>query len=185
MDPIKIIKKYYDPDSEAYRILIIHSELVMRKALTLAENVAHLQPDIQFIREAAMLHDLGIYMTDAPEIGCHGKHPYICHGVLGRELLEKEGYPRHALVCERHTGVGLTRADIARQNLPLPDRDMMPVSLEEKIICFADKFYSKNPNKLLREKSVEKIRKKIAKFGEKKMRQFEEWVALFGVGRIS
>lgn len=178
-----IIKTYYDPDSELYRILVTHSELVMKKALALAENVAHLKPDMPFIREAAMLHDIGIFMTFAPEIGCHGNHPYVCHGYLGRELLEKEGHPKHALVCERHTGVGITRADIARQNLPFPDRDMMPVSLEEKIICFADKFYSKKPGKLLREKSIEKIRKKIAKYGKEKLAQFDEWAALFGVER--
>ncbi|MFQ5630393.1 MAG: HD domain-containing protein [bacterium] len=183
MNPLTIIEKYYAPDSEAYRILIVHSELVMHKAQALAENVAHLQPNMPFIREAAMLHDIGIFKTHAPEIGCFGEHPYICHGYLGRELLEKEGYPRHALVCERHTGVGITRADIARQKWPIPHRDMAPVSLEEKIICFADKFFSKKPNKLLKEKSIDKVRKKIAKYGEDKSAIVEEWIAFFGVDR--
>ena len=96
MDPQKIIRKYYDPNSEAYRVLVTHSELVMQKALALAQRVAHLQPNLHFIREAAMLHDIGMIFTNAPKIGCHGEHPYIMHGILGRELLETEGFPKHA-----------------------------------------------------------------------------------------
>ena len=57
--------------------------------------------------------------------------------------MRSEGYPRHALVCERHTGAGLSLEDIIAQNLPVPHRDMLPVSMEEQVVCFADKFYSK------------------------------------------
>ena len=60
-----------------------------------------------------------------------------------RTLVRSEGYPRHALVCERHTGAGLALEDIIAQNLPVPHRDMLPVSMEEQVVCFADKFYSK------------------------------------------
>ncbi len=63
-----------------------------------------------------------------------------------------EGYPRHALVCERHTGAGLSLEGIIAQDLPVPHREMVPVSLEEQVICFADKFYSKTH--LEKEKSV-------------------------------
>ncbi len=181
MNPKEIIARYYEKGSLAYQILLTHSELVTQKALALAQRVAHLHPDVPFIREAAMLHDIGIIRTHAPGIGCHGEHPYILHGVLGREMLDAQGYPRHALVCERHTGAGITRADIARQKLPLPDRDMVPVSLEEQIICFADKFYSKNPAKLRREKSLEQIRKSIAKFGAEKVAQIDRWIQMFGL----
>jgi len=53
-----------------------------------------------FIEEAALLHDIGIFNTNLPKIGCYGRHPYISHGYLGRELLENEGLAAHALVCE-------------------------------------------------------------------------------------
>jgi uncharacterized protein len=108
MDPVKIIKKYYNPDSRAYHFLIEHSRMVTKKALTIAEGLRHLNPDPCFIQEAAMLHDIGIFMTYEPRIGCYGDKTYICHGYLGREILEKEGFPRHSLVCERHVGVGLS-----------------------------------------------------------------------------
>lgn len=180
VDPYKIIDKYYPEDSLAKMTLIIHSELVTVKALKLAKRVKHLNPDEAFIREAAMLHDVGIFLTDAPKIGCFGKEPYICHGILGRALLEDEGLPKHALVCERHTGTGITREDITKQSLPLPDREMRPITLEEQIVCYADKFFSKNPKKLQREKPISKVLKSAEKFGKDKQRHIEGWIELFG-----
>jgi len=179
MDVIKLIEKYYGPDSKAYYFLVHHSKLVAHKALQVAGRLKELAPDLKFIEEAAMLHDIGIFMTHDPKIGCYGSHPYISHGYLGRELLEKEGLPLHALVCERHVGVGLTRTDIENNKLPLPARDMLPVTLEEKIICFADKFYSKEEHSLTAEKPVGKIRALVLNFGEDKVKVFDEWLILF------
>ncbi len=179
MDVIKIIEKYYEPDSKAYYFLIHHSKLVAKKALQVAERVKELNPNFKFIEEAAMLHDIGIFMTHAPKIGCYGFHPYISHCYLGREIVEKEGFPKHALVCERHVGTGLTLEDIESNKFPLPKKDMFPVTLEEKIICFADKFYSKKEHSLEKEKSVQEIREIIAKFGNDKLKQFDEWIEFF------
>ena len=57
--------------------------------------------------------------------------------------MRKEGFPRHALVCERHTGAGMSLQSIIDQQLPVPHRNMVPVSLEEQVICFADKFFQR------------------------------------------
>jgi uncharacterized protein len=105
MNPAGIIKKYYAFSPKARDILLGHSEAVARKALHIARNLSHLRPDFQFIEEAALLHDIGILRTDAPILGCHGRKPYVCHGHIGREILEAEGLPRHALAAERHVGV--------------------------------------------------------------------------------
>jgi uncharacterized protein len=181
VDPIKIIRKYYLPESKAYYLLTRHSEMVAAKALRIARRIRHIRPDADFIREAAMLHDIGIFLTNEPAIGCLGEKEYICHGYLGREILDKEGLPRHALVCERHVGVGLSATEIEDRNLPVPRRDMLPLSIEEQIICFADKFFSKDADFLLNEKPLERVRKGIARFGEEKLQRFDEWVKLFGV----
>ncbi len=61
-----IIDKYYPEDNELRHILITHSQSVARKALQIVSYHPELQLDAQFIEEAAMLHDLGIFMTDAP-----------------------------------------------------------------------------------------------------------------------
>lgn len=177
MEPFAIIQKYYAQDSDAYRILTTHSRSVADKALAIARRHPELNLDLTFIEEAALLHDIGIFRCDAPDIDCHGDAPYICHGYLGAELMRAEGYPRHALVCERHTGTGLSLKMIEEQGLPVPHRDMRPVSWEEQIICFTDKFYSKTH--LEREKTPEKIRKSLSKYGEETVSQFDAWYKLF------
>ena len=177
MDVQAVFNKYYQPGTPLYNSVWSHSRLVADKALQLAQAHPELEIDLDFVYEAAMIHDIVVFLTNAPSIYCTGDQPYICHGVLWAELMRADGYPRHALVCERHTGTGLTVADIIAQNLPLPHRDMCPVSLEEKLVCFADKFYSKsNPD---REKPLDKVRKSVARYGEDSLRRFEEMAALF------
>ena len=143
MNPIETIDKFYPQDTEQRHILLIHSLSVAQKALKIVDAHPNLPINRSFVREAALLHDIGIFMNDAPTIQCFGEHPYIAHGYLGADLLRKEGFERHALVCERHTGAGLTLEEIIERQLPVPHREMVPVTLEEQIICFADKFFSK------------------------------------------
>ncbi|MFC1828920.1 HD domain-containing protein [Thermodesulfobacteriota bacterium] len=176
-----IIEKFYNPRSKAYEILLRHGELVANKAIDVAGKVAHLNPDLDFIREAAMLHDIGIFLTGSLALGCTGTQPYICHGYLGRELLEETGLTRHALVCERHLGVGISAQDIRRHTLPLPERDMLPISIEEQIVCFADKFFSKNATTTASENSVDDILRNLEPHGEDKVAIFKSWVNLFGL----
>ena len=82
MDYQAIIDKYYPEDTELRRILITHSQSVARKALQIVSSHPELHLDARFIEEAAMLHDIGIFQTDAPGIHCFGSQPYICHGRL-------------------------------------------------------------------------------------------------------
>lgn len=177
MNPIAIIDKFYPEENELKHILLDHSCSVKEKALDIAHRHPELALDIPFVSEAAMLHDIGIFLTDASRIFCFGDKPYICHGYLGADLMRAEGYPRHALVCERHTGAGLSLEEIIRQQLPVPHREMIPVSLEEQVICFADKFFSKT--KLGKEKSVEKARKSLERYGEEGLKRFDRWCELF------
>ncbi len=166
-------------EGKSYEIVLEHSRHVADLALDVARQLALPDSDCQFIEEAALLHDIGVCQVHAPALGLHGPHQYIMHGVLGRAILEKEGYPRHALVCERHTGVGLTCADIVRQGLPLPHREMCPETLPEQIICFADLFYSKKPGSLSTRKNSALVRQKLLPFGEDKVRVFDSWLARF------
>jgi uncharacterized protein len=172
-----ILSTYYVADTEAYRILVGHSESVADKALQIARRHPEMGLDLGFIEEAAMVHDIGVFLCKAPEIGCYGEADYICHGYLGADLMRREGYPRHALVCERHTGSGISLEEIRTRRLPLPQRDMLPLSLEEQLICFADKFFSKTH--LGQEKPVEKIKNSLGKYGEDALLRFEHWLKLF------
>ncbi|GAM10025.1 putative protein [Geobacter sp. OR-1] len=178
MNTEALIEKYF-PDLAGRAIVLEHSRLVAAKALRIAATLGN-GVDLKFIREAAMLHDIGICRTAAPGIGCHGSDHYLCHGIHGRAILEAEGLPRHALVCERHIGVGLTAEDIRDGELPLPHRTMAPTCIEEEIISFADLFYSKTPETLSVEKSAAVVRAGLARFGSGKTAIFDRWLGLFG-----
>lgn len=177
-----IIDKYYHDNPQLKKLLMIHSEKVAKEAISiiLYHNLENCV-DVEFVAQAAMLHDIGIVECDAPSIFCHGTHPYICHGTIGRAMLEKEGLPRHALVCERHTGSGLTADEIIEAKLPLPHRDMLPVTIEEKLVCYADKFYSKSGNPT-RSKSVNEIEKSMRKHGDGAYQRFMQLFNQFSYG---
>jgi uncharacterized protein len=179
MNPIEIITRYYEPSSKAFRILTEHGDLVARRARKAATQVGHLEPDLAFIESAAMLHDIGIFLTCSPGLDCHGTEPYVRHGILGREILDALGMPGHGLVCERHVGVGISAEDVRCFNLPLPQRDMRPVTLEEQIVCYADKFFSKNGDGASREKSITEIVASLRPYGAEKVECFLGWVELF------
>jgi len=179
IDPEAVLREFYRPGSRAYEIILGHGEQVAVKAAAVAHRVSHLKPDLDFIREAALLHDIGVFLTRMPELDCWGRYNYICHGYLGRELLEKQGLPKHALVCERHVGVGITREDIQRHHLPLPRRDMCPVSVEEQIVCYADKFFSKGEKGPAGERTPAEAIRCIEKYGEEKVKRFRTLAAQF------
>ena len=82
------------------------------------------------------------------------------------------------MVAERHTGTGITVEQVIREELPIPERDYCPQSLEEKIICYADKFYSKSH--LGEEVSIDKIKYNIWKYGHEAILRWNELVELMG-----
>lgn len=178
MTPDQIYSHFYADNPDLINIIRIHSQSVARKALECAGK-HNLDIDLNFVEEAALLHDIGIGHCNAPSISCFGHMPYICHGIEGRKMLDDLGMPRHALVCERHTGAGLTVADIIAQDLPLPHRDMLPVSLEEKLICYADKFFSKS-GRLEEEKSLDKVIGSMRRHGQDTLNRFMTLHEMFG-----
>lgn len=188
MNTLDIIRHFYPEDTPLRRLLILHNSQVRDKALSILGNpeLHDLNIDVQLVNDGAMLHDIGIGKCDAPGILCEGKDPYLLHGVIGASMLRQYGEESGldleacARICERHTGAGLTREDIVRQNLPLnPSSDLLPETLEEKLVCLADKFYSKSsPEK---EKSLERILSSMKKFGPETVERFEALCLMFKV----
>ena len=58
---LSLTRKYYAPWPTAGAILCEHSMQVVQKAQEIARGVPELNPDMEFIQEAAMLHDIGIF----------------------------------------------------------------------------------------------------------------------------
>lgn len=183
IDILSIIDQFYVPDSHLRHLLVTHSTSVADLAVKIAQAHPELEADQTFVYEAAMLHDIGIIRCSAPDIECFGSLPYICHGTQGSEMLAAIGLPRHALVCERHTGSGLSLDYIVSNNLPLPHRDLLPTSIEEKIVCYADKFFSKTKH-LTDMKTYDKALKSCAKYGLESKNRFLEMDAMFRIDII-
>ncbi|MDR0933013.1 MAG: HDIG domain-containing protein [Victivallales bacterium] len=182
-----IIEHFYRNDFPLRQLLLMHSGQVRDKALAILQNPAckKMKISTEIVVNGAMLHDIGILHCHAPKIHCHGVHPYIAHGVIGAEMLREYGkthkidFEPYARICERHTGSGISAAEIKAQNLQLPAQNFLPETIEEKLICLADKFYSKSGD--MQEKSLENIRRSMAKFGPLPLARFAELLRLFGM----
>ena len=149
---LAVVDKYYADNAPLRHILLTHSRSVADFALDVARR--------------------------HPEFCLDLRHePYIRHGLLGAELLRREGLPRHARVAERHTGTGLTAEAIVAQQLPLPVRDYLPETLEEQIICYADKFFSKTH--LERTRTPEQVLRSLEKFGDESVQRMKAWLERF------
>ncbi len=166
--------------------LFLHSCQVQQKALEILRSLPEEEQkliDVKIVENGALLHDTGIKMCYAPDIHCHGKEHYLRHGLLGGEMLREYGkrncldLEKYALICERHTGSGLTASEIRKQSLPLPCKDLLPETKEEKLVCLADKFFSKSGS--MKEKNMEKVYKSMAKHGMDSLQRFIELCRLF------
>lgn len=159
----RIIDKYYPEGTPLRDIYLRHA----RSVADLAEELrSRYMPDLDpgQVRAAAMMHDIGIFLTSAPAIHCNGSEPYILHGPLGADLLRREGAPEWmAAVAERHTGVGIG--------------DLVPRTPLEKLVCYADKFYSKSGS--MQRKSLAEVERSIARFGPDNLDAFRRLHALF------
>jgi uncharacterized protein len=105
-----------------------HSLKVADKALELAENIKFKEINLDLIEIGGLLHDIGRCKT-------HG----FKHALIGAKIIRERGLSeRLAKICETHILGGLDKED-AKQ-VGLPERDFLPLTLEEKIICLADKY---------------------------------------------
>lgn len=174
----QIIDKYYPEGTRLRDIFMRHSRQVADLALDINSRLK-LGLDPETVETAAMLHDIGIVKTDADGIDCHGTEPYIRHGILGAAILRSEGMPEEiARIAECHTGAGITADDIRQMKLPLPDGDYMPQTKLERLICYADKFYSKT--RLDSAKPLENVRASMLKHSPATLERFDRLHDEFG-----
>ena len=82
--------------------------------------------DGSFLWSAALLHDIGRYMT----------HDALLHGVEGYKLLSMLGHEKEAYVCASHILFGLNAPEAVQ--IGLPNRDFVPRTIEEKLVPLVD-----------------------------------------------
>ena len=187
IDPDAVFRHFYPEDTPLRRLLLRHCTQVRDKALAILANPSRppLALDPALVSAGAMLHDVGVLQCHAPSILCEGTRPYIAHGIIGAEMLRAYGASHgidmepFARICERHTGAGITADEVVAQGLPLPVRDYLPETPEEKLVCLADKFFSKSGDML--EKPPEIVRQSLEKFGTGTVERFDAFCRLFGL----
>ena len=116
-------------ESGCHPKVIRHCEAVATLALKTAKNVEkkNLNVDSHLVEIGALLHDIGRSKT-------HTVH----HAVVGAELGEVLGLPKPVIsIIKRHVGGGITNSEA--EELGWPNDVYMPMSLEEKIVSYADK----------------------------------------------
>ncbi|MFJ5776916.1 HD domain-containing protein [Streptomyces sp. NPDC093094] len=176
-DDIRSLHAKYAPTQEAFDLVHTHCEIVWGIARNLIDRAA-LAVDADLVRTGCLLHDIGVYgLYDARGRLDHGT--YVRHGVLGHSLLRREGFPeRVCRFCSCHTGVGLTEQDVVAQGLPLPPRDYLAETVEERLVMYADKFHTKTtPPAFV---SASSYARHIARFGTEKAEAFHALRAEFG-----
>ncbi|HUD11821.1 MAG TPA: HDIG domain-containing protein [Candidatus Saccharimonadia bacterium] len=137
------LHKKYAPHARAFEVVRDHSNIVADIAAALIATRT-LDVDARLVHAAVLLHDIGYYQL-YDETGFVPSGAAIKHGVLGSEVLRKEGLPEAVCrIAERHTGVGLRREHILAWKLPLPARDLVPETPEEWLVLYADKFHTKS-----------------------------------------
>lgn len=179
MKALAVIDKYYPRNDELRSLLLTHSWRVATMALRCAAAHPELSVDRGLLLRGSLLHDIGIFATHAPSIHCYGEEHYLMHGFIGARLLRALGMEAEARICERHTGAGLTREVIEERGLDIEPRNYLPETLEEQLVCYADKFYSKSrPNQTL---TFEQIHAALLRFGADGAARFSEWHKMFNV----
>ena len=161
-EAIQLLRKYA-PSEHVFKIVLNHSKAVQKFAVSIAKMV---NADVEFVKVASMIHDIGRF-------DCPPGPLSVKHGIIGAKILRKEGYPKLARVCERHLGGGLPKEQIIKENLPIPKRDFMPKTIEEKIITYADNLISGNIVKSP-EWTVERFRKEINKACARRIEKLNE-----------
>lgn len=109
--------------------VIEHCQNVTKVALRIAKTIQKkgYSVDIELVEIGALLHDIGRSQT-------HG----INHSIVGGKIAKKLGLSDPIVkIIIRHIGAGIPTNEA--KELGLPEGNYMPLSLEEKIVSYADK----------------------------------------------
>ena len=131
----------YAADKAAYLLVYGHCQVVAEIAEWCADQVPDEVVDRQLLRSACLLHDIGSY-----GLLHKGDVHYMQHALLGAALLLEEGCDQGlADIVRSHVLLGISKREILDHGWALPAADFTPQSIEAEILCYADRFHSKQP----------------------------------------
>ncbi|MDG7016038.1 MAG: HDIG domain-containing protein [Nitrososphaerota archaeon] len=123
-DALALHKKYGSSDR-----IITHCQTVAKVAVILTEELEWrgVGVDAKAVVAAALLHDIG-----------RSRVQTVMHGAEGSEIIEREGVDRRVVeIVRKHVGAGISPDEADK--LGMPKLDYVPGTLEERLVCFADK----------------------------------------------
>ncbi len=105
-----------------------------------------LKINVELVEAGALLHDLG-----------RSKNHTVDHALIGAQIAQSLDLPESIIrIIKRHVGAGITAEEA--QRLGWPKDIYSPQTLEEKVVCYADKLIN-HGKRVPIEKEIEKLQK--------------------------
>ena len=149
--------------------VINHCEEVAKLALEIASKLEKkgIKVDLKLVEAGALLHDIG-----------RSKSHAVDHGVVGAKIAELEGLPEEVVrIIKRHVGGGITAQEAEKFGWP---KDVYePVTLEEKIVSYADKLID-NSKRVPIDLEIERLQVEHRDAAERVRKLHEEITRLLG-----
>ena len=149
--------------------VIKHCRLVADLAFEIGSKLQEkgLKIDLKLIEAGALLHDIG-----------RSKSHLVDHGVVGANIAESEGLPEPVLrIIKRHVGGGITAQEAKKFGWP---KDVYePVTLEEKIVSYADKLID-GSKRVPIDVEIERLQVEHKEAAERVRKLHEELIVLLG-----
>jgi uncharacterized protein len=117
--------------------------------------------DLELVEAGALLHDLGRSKTHS-----------VNHAIVGAEIAKKAGLPEPVInIIKRHVGGGITNAEA--KELGWPQDNYIPLTLEEKIVSYADKLVETSKRVPI-EMTINKLKEEKLETAAIKVRQLHD-----------
>lgn len=132
--------------------VIQHCKAVAKLAVKIARILQQkgYEVDIELVEMGALLHDIGRSKTHS-----------VNHAIVGGRIAEDYSLPESVVrIIERHVGAGIPPEEA--EKLGWPKRSFMPLTLEERIVNYADKLIE-GTQKVAMEQTIASFSRKMGK----------------------
>jgi uncharacterized protein len=143
--------------------VIKHCRAVTKLALEIAEACREkgLNIDLELVEIGALLHDVGRSKTHT-----------VNHAVVGVEIAKSAGLPEPVIsIIKTHVGGGITVSEA--EKLGWPKDVYVPITLEEKIVSYADKLIE-GSKRVPIEITIKKLSKELKGDAAERVRKLHE-----------
>jgi uncharacterized protein len=147
--------------------VVNHCRAVAELALETAEVLKQkgLNVDLELVEAGALLHDIGRSRT-------HN----VNHAIEGAEIARQAGLPKPVVaIIQRHVGGGITAKE-AKALGWTNDDIYIPVTLEEKVVSYADKLIE-NGKRVPVDRAIEQLYRESKPEAAERVRKLHEEIA--------